>query len=351
MIPVLLALAAQHHVPGFAPAGRTHTFKKTQLSQVEYRGPGVHTFRYTCPNNDAKIFWEVMAPGPASHAPVTISASPALTGGYSRSATAGCAMRRYREGWTATAVSTVARYGSADCPAGLTQTVTVHSGGPVAFVIGEDESWTDMHMWKMPLYYVQVGAWAGWYCPWVWIVVALVVLYAASGWRLPTHVALGVVWIVFGLSDLARFAVTMSGDVDAVCPAMTTGGGAPGPAKHSDDNGSAMAAWLYLARLTVVVLSLLLLLAHCRRRTPKKGRVWIPIAAALLAAVAVVLGTGTGIWGFVVFVYYCVEECNGGGKLKGSPAAKGPAVVMVSGGGYSLVPGDDSPGFFRAILG
>lgn len=291
MIAALIAAASVAHVPGFSQS-TVHTFRNTVLSQVEYRGPGRHVFRFTCSNKP--LYWEVVAPGQSS---ATVSVSSSLTSSdYSETSTSGCFIKRYREGWTMTDVGTVAMYGRKTCASGK-QEVIVESGGPTAFVIGEKEKLSDMEMWKMPIYYVRVGAWAGVNVPWVF---AFVVVAAVFLWSKNVHVTLAAVWIVFIWTDLARFLVAVDTPTDSTCSANPSG--ASGSKHHSDDDGTGMIVGLYIVRFILGVGGLLLLYAHTKTKAW-----WVAAVAGVFAIAGYFFAVGLGIWGLLLFVYYCVE--------------------------------------------
>lgn len=295
------------HKPGFLRSGRTHYFSDTELSQAEYRGPGTHRFAFNCtnlaPNTPQNVFWEVVVPWP-SYASLTVTfneskmtSDPATT----RSTSATCPVKRYREGWTATQVGSMVRFGSAPCTQGRHE-VHVHSAGPMAFVIGEDEDWRDMNMGYMPWYYYRVGMWAGWGSGLALIALVLVLL-AVYKWN--THTAIGLVWVVFLLVDFFRWVDAMSGQTRDTCAAQPNN--AAGPTSHDDDDtGTATTIALYVARLATVLAGLALLYAHMQ--PSPCARAWIPIAAAGIAAVAWLLGVGLGIWGVILVLYYAVDE-------------------------------------------
>lgn len=310
---VLRALAlAVAHAPGFRPSGRTHTFDDSQLSQVEYRGPGEHTFVFPCAAGET-VFWEVVTPWPTVYSPkvtadyAAMAAVPAL----SQSPTPGCPIKRYREGFTATQIATMARFGSVNCSAGA-HAVTVESAGSVAFVIGEEEVLSEIQLWKMPWYYVRVGAWAGWGCPWTLITVVLLIMWWGWGWN--AHRAIGIVWVLFLLDDFLRFWYTAAGSVDDVCTGSPDD--AKGPESHSDGSGASTAVGLYALRLFVVGLSIALLQLH----QDGYNRWAITATAAAAAVGGWFLGVGTGIWGIVVALYYACDR----------PADPPPAYKKVS---------------------
>jgi hypothetical protein len=292
----LLALA---HAPGFRPQGRTHVFDDVEVSQVEYRGPGTHAFVFTCGASDT-VFWEVVTPWPTAYTPTVTAdyATMADTAALSQSTTAGCPIKRYREGFSATQVGVATRFGSVACKPG-THTVTINSAGSVAFVIGDEEVLREIQLWKMPWYYLRIGLWAGWGNPWTLILVVVAITWAVYGWN--AHLTILVVWITFLVLDVLRFWYTVAGSVDDVCDASPDN--AAGPDGHSDSSGLSMAIGLFVARLVVHAVSLVLLYFH----TLHKNRWAIAGVATGVAVAAWFLGVGCGVWPVLLIFYYLVD--------------------------------------------
>lgn len=313
----VLAAAALGHSPGYGDSS-THTIQDTELSQVEYRRAGTHTFSWQCSHTSQPVYWEVTTAEVASlHVHVSDAAmlqNMSIPEPHSHPSdnafnVFGCPLRRHREVFTALPVLTLAQFGEAPCsPADAVQSITVSSSKPIGFVIGKKESWSTL--WGMPYFYIKTGAvMVGMRCPFTWIMIVWIVLWAVFvlykvPWRTRVHALIASGWIVFIWYDLYRAMLVLEDPTGATCDAdhydHSVG------SEHSGGTGTAT-VWAVHIMVRIVLYDILGGLAVLWYHHLQGSRWIVLLVSSLVMLTAPLLGIGGGLYGVFVFVYYVVD--------------------------------------------
>lgn len=328
IVGLLVSVLVAGHKPGYSRLLTSeYTFGDTQLSQVEFRFGGKHTFKWSCKANERE-YWEIVVPSSYAWArmkivvnadvadDLTTSSETSVGGTATTTIDVDGGFKLYQEGFSSIPVTTVARFGSKVCDEDVDRVLTVHSTEPFAFSIGEGEEFGKLNMQYAGYYYIKSGAWAGWMCPFSTVLVAGLVVLAAYCWTgvpiLGVHTFLAVVWFILLFDVFLRAGHTSRKWV--VYPKGADN--ADGPFTHSDGNGVSMAVGLMAGRVALISVGIFVLWLHSSS-TENKWRTWIISISVILAGGGVVLGIGGGLFPFVMLIYYLYDAfANNSNKSK-----------------------------------